>query len=112
MTIFPVLLLGALGVGLRFGADLLIRVTEFPLATIVVNLIGCFIAGYLFTSSHPLRIPLMVGLCGGLTTFSALIIQCLQMLREGMVLKAGIYLLGSVVLGLLAAWTGMKISGS
>lgn len=110
MTTVAVLFFGVIGVGLRYVSDLLISVTVFPLSTFLVNIIGCFIAGILFSSGTNLRTPLMLGLCGGLTTFSALIVQCLQMIREGDIVKAMTYLLASQIAGLFAAWLGMKLS--
>jgi CrcB protein len=113
MMIFSVLLLGMLGVGLRLAADTLINVPFYPLGTFLVNIAGCFLAGWIFTSptlSPLMRSSLLVGLCGGLTTFSSFIIQCLQFMKEGMFVKALTYLLVSVLLGFFAALAGMRLS--
>ncbi len=56
---------------------------------------------------HPdLRIFLMVGICGGFTTFSAFSLQMLELLQEGDVVPALLYAVGSVVLCLLFVWCG------
>jgi fluoride exporter len=56
-----------------------------------------------------IRIFVMVGLCGGFTTFSAFSLQTLELLQGGEVLWAGAYILGSVVLCLLAVWAGAAL---
>jgi CrcB protein len=112
MTYLWVSLAGVVGVSLRFCADNLIRINLFPAATLVVNIVGCFLAGFVLTSNNfsPVsRTSLLVGLCGGLTTFSALIIQCLQFFREGDFVRAFTYFMVSSLAGFLAAWAGMKL---
>lgn len=111
MLTITILSFGTLGVAVRFFADTLIRLNAFPLSTFLVNLIGCFIAGWILTTpnvSSDSKIPVIIGFCGGLTTFSALIIQSLQMLRMGEWQKAIAYLMISQIAGLLFAWAGMK----
>lgn len=109
MTTIAVLFFGTLGVALRYLSDLVIKIPVFPVSTLSVNVVGCFVAGWLFSSDIGLRSPLLIGFCGGLTTFSALILQCLQMMREGNYLKSLVYLVLSQALGLGAAWVGMRI---
>jgi CrcB protein len=56
---------------------------------------------------HPdLRVFLMVGVCGGFTTFSAFSLQTLELMQAGDIAPAGGYIVGSVVLCLAAAWCG------
>jgi CrcB protein len=112
MMIISLVGLGVLGVGLRFLADSFLRMDQFPLATFSVNILGCFLAGAIFSSGlHPdTRLALIVGFCGGLTTFSSLIIQCLQFMKDGLFLKAFAYLAASLIFGLVAAWAGMRIT--
>ncbi len=113
MTTFSVLCLGTLGVGLRYFADLVLRSSTFPLATFTVNVLGCFIAGWIFSQQILGAVPktaALVGFCGGLTTFSAMIIQSLELMKNGEYLKAIFYLLISQLAGLLAAYVGMKIA--
>lgn len=114
---------GAFGSALRYGADqLLLRMAaklavSFPLATLAVNLVGCFAAGLLFglvtregfKYGPDLKVLLITGLCGGLTTFSAFALQTVNTSPA----KAGANISVSVAGGLLLAWVGLAItSGS
>ena len=53
-----------------------------------------------------LRVFLMVGVCGGFTTFSAFSLQTLELLQAGEVWPAAGYVAASVVLCILAVWGG------
>jgi len=69
------------------------------------------VAGLTLTSArvgmHPdVRIFLMVGICGGFTTFSAFSLQMLELLQTGDVIPALLYAAGSVLLCLLFVWCG------
>jgi len=97
---------GALG-GTFLGA--------FPWGTWVVNIIGSFVIGWFaavtdvgarWEAHAPWRVLVMVGVGGGFTTFSALSLQVLELLRGGALARAGIYIVGSVLVGLLAVWAG------
>ena len=62
----------------------------FPLGTLMVNLLGCFVIGLLYaifgrysSTSHPWCLLLTTGLCGGFTTFSTFANESLQMLQNG-----------------------------
>jgi fluoride exporter len=112
---------GGLGSSMRFGADALVKrlwpeqALAFPWATLVVNLIGCFAIGLgvgLLPADDKawgpeLRSLLLVGICGGLTTFSTFANQTLS-LDSG---KALINVAASVIGGLALAWVGLAISG-
>lgn len=115
-----VLLGGAVGTGCRYGLSLLITKKlhhpHFPYATFIINLSGSFVIGLLaelfrlrVLTSADLRLALMTGFLGGYTTFSAYSLENLSLLREGEWLLALIYALGSVLLGLLCAWAGMRV---
>jgi CrcB protein len=59
---------------------------------------------------HPdVRIFLMVGICGGFTTFSAFSLQTLELLQTRAVVSAALYIAGSVVLCLVAVWLGWAL---
>lgn len=100
-------LFGWLGVSSRYAVDVLLANGNggFPIATLLVNLAGCFLAGTIYALSTPssLQTGLLVGFCGGFTTFSAYALQTLVLFERGKVLPAIAYLLGSPLLGLLAA---------
>ena len=115
-----VLLGGAVGTGCRYGLSLLLTKRlhhpHFPYATFIINLSGSFVIGLLgelfrlrVLTSAELRLALMTGFLGGYTTFSAYSLENLSLLREGEWLVALIYALGSVLLGLLCAWAGMRL---
>ena len=88
-----------------------------PLATLCVNLVGCFLIG-LF-SAMPVRLPgmgkhlsllLTVGICGGFTTFSTFSNETLIMFRGGQPLLALAYIGANVVAGLLLVYLGVCAS--
>ena len=109
---------GALGSMARFGLSLFVdgRVgSKFPWGTFLVNIIGSFVIGALaaiadqpgrFSLSPAMRQLLMVGICGGFTTFSSFSIQTLELMRGGQPLYAAANVVGSVLLCLLAVWGG------
>jgi CrcB protein len=89
----------------------------FPTATLLVNLLGCFLAGLLFyllqerfRVGDPLQAILMVGFLGGFTTFSAYGLQTFTMLRDGAFALAALYLLLSNAVGLLLVWAGYSLA--
>ena len=91
--------------------------TDFPYGTLVVNLLGCFVIGFLgvladqkFLLNANVRLFLMVGLLGAFTTFSSLIYESWKLLQDGEVMLASVNLLGSVVFGLLALWLGSLLA--
>lgn len=116
-----ILLGGACGTGCRYGLSLLLTAwfgqTAFPFATFVINVTGSFLIGLIAElfhaqvfSSVTWRLALVTGLLGGYTTFSAYSLENLQLLRAGAVATALAYAIGSVVLGLGAAWLGMRLA--
>lgn len=87
----------------------------FPWGTIAVNVLGSFVIGFFATISGPdgrLLVPslarqfVMIGLCGGYTTFSSFSLQTLTLVRDGQWLAAAGNVLLSVVLCLLAVVAG------
>jgi len=87
----------------------------FPWGTLIVNVSGCLVIGFLATLasadgrlllSPDARAFLMIGVCGGFTTFSAFSIETLNLARDGEWLWAGANVILSVVLCLLAVWFG------
>jgi CrcB protein len=89
----------------------------FPLGTLVVNVTGSFVIGIIAALAAPegrLDSPsrtfatqfLMIGICGGYTTFSSFSLQTLNLLRDREWLYAGGNVILSVVLCLVAVWLG------
>jgi len=109
---------GALGSLARYwmtGAMAALTGTRFPYGTLLINILGSFVigavAGVTLTPDrmgmHPdVRIFLMVGICGGFTTFSAFSLQTLELLQTGDVIPAALYVAGSVTLCVLFVWFG------
>lgn len=94
-----------------------ILVFDFPFATLVVNTLGCFLIGVLF--SFLMRIPkfseelnflLVTGFCGGFTTFSTFSKETFFLLSKGKIIYAILNILLSVVLGICATFIGIKIA--
>lgn len=85
----------------------------FPVGTFAVNFVGSFLIGILFARlyqgalNESYRALLIVGLCGGFTTFSSFSYEVFAMLREGHFLLALAYVFTSVVLCLAATAGGM-----
>jgi CrcB protein len=88
----------------------------FPLGTLIVNLTGCLLIGILFGLSSKYawmtlewRLFLVTGICGGYTTFSSFSLESINLLRQGNYTYFFLYVLGSVILGLLATVAGFAI---
>lgn len=89
----------------------------FPWGTFTVNIIGCLLIGLFwgiafksFISNEHWKLFLMTGLCGGFTTFSAFTLDSIGLLKEQRINLFFLYILASVVLGVIATYAGMKLS--
>lgn len=104
---------GAIGTAARLGLGLLLpTATGIPWATLIANVLGAFLLGILaarLPGSSARRILLGTGVLGGFTTYSALAVGTVQLWHDQPLLAAG-YALGSVVLGLAAAITGLRVA--
>ncbi|OFX49888.1 MAG: hypothetical protein A2046_16240 [Bacteroidetes bacterium GWA2_30_7] len=89
--------------------------STFPIGTLSVNIIGCFVIGLIYGISdrgnmtQDWRLFLATGLMGGFTTFSAFSIETVNMLRDGQLWYVTTYICSSIVLGLLATFIGISI---
>lgn len=107
---------GGLGSILRYLTTTFIQKyaqTLFPLATFFVNIAGCFLVGILWglfekyaLLNNELRLLLVVGFCGGYTTFSAFSAESLALFESGNYLILCGYIVASIVMGLSAVWLG------
>ncbi|MEI9963942.1 MAG: fluoride efflux transporter CrcB [Caulobacteraceae bacterium] len=109
---------GALGSIARYGCSSLLANwvgQTFPWGTLFVNVLGSFIIGFFATLTGPdgrmlvsgeMRQFVMVGICGGYTTFSSFSLQTLTLVQDGEVVRAGLNVGGSVVLCLASVWLG------
>jgi CrcB protein len=112
---------GALGTLARYTLSFLaIPISsELPWGTIIINIVGSFIIGFFgtmtlahgrFPVSEELRMFVMVGICGGFTTFSSFSLQTLDLLRAGAITRAAINIGMSVALCVIAVAAGHVIA--
>ncbi len=113
-----------IGIGGAFGsiarawlAVAVARITgpQFPWGTILINILGSFVIGFFGTlTAHNSRFPMptdvrafvMIGICGGFTTFSSFSLQTLDLMRDGRIGQALANIGLSVALCLLAVAAG------
>jgi fluoride exporter len=102
---------GLIGIFSRYAIDKsLVNVSQsLPVSTFIINIVGSFIAGLIFAISErheissALHTGLLVGFCGGFTTFSAYALQIFMLTDKQKFLPAIAYMVTSPILGLLAA---------
>lgn len=110
---------GALGALARYGLDRLIErrsFAVFPWSTFTINATGCLVIGVVIAAlvdrHHTplwLRLGLVMGVLGGYTTFSTFAQETLELLEENELGPALAYALGSLVVGVVAVFVGMRI---
>jgi CrcB protein len=92
---------------------------QFPWGTILINILGSFVIGFFAAFTGPggrvvasfnARAFVMVGICGGFTTFSAFSLQTLDLARENHWVQAGGNVVLSVVACLFAVWAGYALA--
>ena len=93
----------------------------FPWGTLIVNVSGSFVIGLFASLTGPdgrllvsgmTRQFVMIGICGGYTTFSSFSIQTLNLANDGEWLYAGANIAGSVVLCLIFVWIGAAVGAA
>ncbi len=118
LNYFWIMIGGALGSGARFWASGVVanRFGEtFPYGTLFVNVTGSFLIGAFAALTDPAGVTLvsprvrqfvMIGICGGYTTFSSFSLQTMDLARDGDWLRAGLNSVLSLVCCLVAVWLG------
>jgi len=116
-NMFLVFVGGGLGSVMRYTLSHVINrstTSPFPFGTFVVNVIGCFLIGFIMFYSarfgdraEQWRFFLATGLCGGFTTFSAFSLENVQLLDDQRILLFFAYTIGSIAIGVLATYCGL-----
>ncbi len=112
---------GALGTLARYLISVLAAPISgnLPWGTIIINITGSFIIGLFgtltlahgrFPVSENMRLFVMIGLCGGYTTFSSFSLQTLDLIRSGAMTRAGVNIAASVMLCVAAVSAGHLIA--
>jgi CrcB protein len=118
----------AVAIGAMLGANLRFLIatwaidrwgTDFPYGTLLINVSGSFVIGVFlallgarveFGVSPLWRLFFATGFLGGFTTFSAYSWEALSLAEDGAWLRAGVYVIGSNVLGFVGVWLGATLA--
>jgi fluoride exporter len=111
---------GILGCWARYAMTNLVQAIygrDFPYATLSINVLACFLMGFLFvetlerlTISPVLRIGILTGFLGGFSTFSTFAMETLLLAEQGETSKSVLYVVLSILLGLMATFGGAYIA--
>lgn len=120
MKVLLIFIGGGIGAALRyFISDWSKRVFTIPvIGTFIVNIIGCFLIGFILgltvnkslEISGNLKLLIIVGLLGGLTTFSTFSLEVFEFLNAGKIASGLLYTGLSVILGLFFTYLGVILS--
>ncbi len=116
MEIICVGLGGAIGAVLRYAISLLPYKGSFPMLTLITNVLGAiligFITGYAAKKNLPQNLVLFLktGVCGGFTTFSTFSLEAYSLMHSGSYILSIIYILSSLILCLGGIMIGMLLS--
>ena len=107
---------GAIGAMARYAISLIPVKSDFPLLTLVTNIIGAILIGFIvgITSEHKVSnntvLFLKTGICGGFTTFSTFSLEAYNLLEDKQYMLAGIYVALSCFGCIFGVLCGEKIS--
>ncbi|MBF0431200.1 MAG: fluoride efflux transporter CrcB [Fibrobacteria bacterium] len=110
---------GFFGAIARYGISVFVtghfQDAKLPYHTLTANIIGCFLIGLLWVvfekvsfGAEELKLLFITGILGGFTTFSAFGNETLLLFKKGELVTGVVYVLLSVVCGLLAVWLGHR----
>jgi fluoride exporter len=106
---------GAIGALARYGIGTAVGRRSFPWATLGINVVGAFLLGFVLAYSNArgwsstVTTAIAVGFLGTFTTFSTFAFEGFTLFRTERAGEALAYLVGSVVIAVLAAWGGFHI---
>lgn len=110
---------GALGALVRFGVSLAMIAAGWPiLGTLAANVVGSFVIGLLVAWMTRRAVPaeaeafLIVGVCGGFTSFSAFSLEAVMLAMSGDWAGAGGYVIASLALWMAAVWAGWRLGAA
>ena len=110
---------GAIGALARFGVGRVLNWPAFPLGTLLINVSGSFLLGWLYAAfqeptpaNESWRLAIGIGFLGAFTTFSSFMYESDRMLNDAEWIRAASYLAGSVFLGLIAVRLGVNLGRS
>jgi fluoride exporter len=118
LKLISIMLGGFLGAITRYAIGEWIHTDHgFPLGTLLINLIGCFFLGWFLTYITLKRnikpeITLLIGtgFTGSFTTFSTFSVETILLFRNGLIGYGSLYVLFSIIFGLLLAYLGLKLA--
>jgi CrcB protein len=120
MTYVYMAIFAVIGAFARYGQSIAVQGVmgrAFPFATLSINVFGSFLMGFLFFGtlerfniSPELRTGILTGGLGAYTTFSTFSLESLNLIENGELFKAGLYVGGSVLLSIAAAIFGAYLS--
>ena len=116
MTFIFVALGGAVGASARYAISLIPVKSQFPILTLITNLLGALLIGFIVGIAESRNISkntmlfLKTGVCGGFTTFSTFSLEAYNILSTRNYGLCGLYVALSVVGSIAGVWCGKKLA--
>lgn len=117
MNYFLMIILGVLGAESRFAIELTIDNSAYPYGTLIINMIGCFLLGFMYyffveakKTINQLVAVVSTGFVGSFTTFSTFELEIFKMFQLDQYLKAISYFFVTMLSGLLFVFLGYCLS--